>query len=655
MTATEFRVLGAIEAVVGGRPTEVGHARQRAVLAVLLAQANRVVTPDQVVDRVWGRARVPEDPRGTLRTYVSLLRRSLVTEPDVEFVHEPSGYKVVLDEQRVDLYRFHGLLAQARADGSDDRSAALLEEALRLWRGEPYTGLDTPWSNSVRQNLLLQRYSARLDLTDVQLRLGRHAELLAELTAEADEHSLDERIAAQLMLALYRCGRTADALARYQRIRGHLAAELGSDPGPQLRRLHMQILNADSALAAPPPGPVVVGPVIVGPVVAGSVVAGPSHPGRAVAVRQLPAAPRLFVGRQAEVAQLTRMLGEHGPGPHAGVRVAVIDGMPGIGKTALALRVAYQVADRFPDGQLFIDLRAYTEGAVPRSPADALGVLLRALGAASVASVASAGALTPDLDVLAAAYRDRLAGTRTLIVLDNVADESQVRPLLPGGGDSAVLVTSRRRLKALDDAVSVPLGTLPPAEATELLRQAARGAGEPAEDVQLRQGAELCAGLPLAVVIGGALLRGRGRAASLPWLIDRLSSRPGGDALAGFTDGDRRLSAVFGLSYRSLSEDARTLFRRLTALPRPEFDTDAVAALMRTDLGSASVLAEQLADHNLLTADAPGRFRIHRLLLAYAGTFDSPSDPQTPAVNRLSRDRQGTGSGMETQVCVQDL
>lgn len=618
VTATEFRVLGAIEAVVGGLPAEVGHARQRAVLAVLLAQANRVVTADQVVDRVWGRGRVPEDPRGALRTYVSLLRRSLAATPDVQFVREPSGYKIVLDEQRVDLYRFHALLTQARAGGADERTAASLEQALSLWRGEPYTGLDTPWSNAVRQNLLLQRYSARLDLTDVQLRLGRHAELLAELTAEADEHSLDERIAAQLMLALYRCGRTADALARYQRIREHLATDLGGDPGPQLRRLHRQILNADSTLAAPS---------------SGSAVVGPSHSDRAPAVRQLPAAPRLFVGRQAEAARLTHMLGEDGL--HGGVRIAVVDGMPGIGKTALALRVAHQVADRFPDGQLFVNLGAHTEGAIPRRPVEALGVLLRALGVASAETT-----LTPDLELLAAAYRDRLAGTRTLIVLDDVAEESQVRPLLPGDGRSAVLVTSRRRLKALDDAVSVPLGVLLPAEATALLRQAARGAGEPADDGEWRRAAELCGGLPLAAVIGAALLRGGGRAASLPRLIDRLTSRPVGDALAGFTDGDRRLSTVFDASYRSLPDEGRALFRRLATLPGPEFDTKAVAALMHTDLDAASTLAEHLADHNLLTADSPGRYRIHRLLHAHAGTLAAATScaaERTAAFDRMDR------------------
>ncbi|GAA2011457.1 hypothetical protein GCM10009839_01930 [Catenulispora yoronensis] len=260
MAMTEFRVLGAIETMVAGRAVQVGSARQRAVLAVLLAEANRVVTVDQVIDRVWGQGPVPENPRPTVSTYISLLRRALNTTSGVHIVRHPSGYKMVLDERCVDVHRFRELLTAARAQSSDSQAADLLQAGLDLWRGEPYTGMETPWSNAARQNLLLQRYSARLDLTDLYLRLGRHTALVGELTDQAEKNALDERIAGQLMLALYRCGRKADALARYQQTRSRLAAELGSDPGPSLRDLQARILSDDGDLAVAIPEPAAAGP-----------------------------------------------------------------------------------------------------------------------------------------------------------------------------------------------------------------------------------------------------------------------------------------------------------------------------------------------------------------------------------------------------------
>ena len=600
-----FRVLGVVEALVGERAVDIGHARQRAVLAVLLTEANRVVTHDQVIDRVWGQARTPDNPRGAVRTYVWLLRRALAAAHGVEIVRQSSGYKAVLDEQCVDLHRFRELIAQARAAGEDGRAAELLGQALALWRGEPFTGLDTPWSDALRQNLQLQRHSARLDLTDLQLRLGRHAALLGELTDEAEEHMLDERIAGQLMLSLYRCGRQADALACYRRIRERLAHELGSDPGPALHRLHQQILTADPALALPVPDP---------------------PPGRARAAptpRQLPAAPRLFTGRRHELDQLAKTLVKQ-TAPDAAVMIAAVDGMAGTGKTALALRAAHLLAEHFPDGQLFIDLHAYAEGLAPREPADALAVLLHGLGVAP-------SAIPPDLDARAAAYRDRLAGTRTLIVLDNAADEAQVRPLLPGAGGSAVLITSRRRLKALDDAVPLPLGVLPLGEAVALLRQVARVPGvpdEPGDDARWEQGAELCGRLPLALMIGGALLRSGGKAWTLTRLIDRLTPRRAGDELAGYTDDSRSLAAMFDLSYQALPERERRLFRRLGQLSGPEIDAYSAAALLQTGPATADVLIDRLADHNMLISSAPGRYRVHDLTRAYARTLAAKLDPE---------------------------
>jgi DNA-binding SARP family transcriptional activator len=334
--AAQFRVLGDIEVLVDGLVVDVGHARQRGVLAVLLVEANQVVPADQLLERVWGWGRAPANPAGAVRTYISLLRRTLADVANVAITRQASGYKMVIDAQTVDLHRFRSLLVEASATRDEERAAGLMQQALGLWRGEPAAGLDTPWISDTRQALALERQAARLDLTDLQLRRGRHAALLADLSAQTAEHPLDERVAGQLMLALYRSGRQADALDHYQRIRRRLAEDLGADPGPALRLLHQRILAVDPSLT------------IATPVV----IARPTVP------RQLPAQPPMFTGRTRELALLDAALDEE---PERGGRMAisVIGGMGGAGKSWLALRWAHRHLDRFPDGQLWADLRGF--------------------------------------------------------------------------------------------------------------------------------------------------------------------------------------------------------------------------------------------------------------------------------------------------------
>jgi DNA-binding SARP family transcriptional activator len=253
----EFKLLGDVEAWVGDRPVAIGHARQRAVFAVLLIEADRCVPVDNLVDRVWAGHRLPSDPVGAVRTYVSLLRRAFRRESgaahDLTIVRRPGGYHLAVDALNVDLHRFHTLLRQAREAGDDRVAAARLDAALHLWRGDPFVGLDTVWFTTVRVGLLEMRRLAQLDLVDAKLRLGEHVTLVAELSGRVAAHPLDERVVGQFMTALYRSGRQADAFAEYQRIRRRLVDAIGAGPGEQLRTLHQALLADEPAVTAQPP------------------------------------------------------------------------------------------------------------------------------------------------------------------------------------------------------------------------------------------------------------------------------------------------------------------------------------------------------------------------------------------------------------------
>lgn len=248
----EFGLLGEVEVRTEGQPVDVGHARQRCVLAVLLVETNRVVSAEQLVDRVWGE-RAPHRARETLYNYLSRLRHALSLLAGVDLAHHAGGYVLALDPGDVDVHRFRDLIAEARGTDNEDQALALFEQALGLWRGEPFAGLDTPWVNAQREALERERFAVELDCTDLRLRRGQHGWLLGDITIRAEAHPLDERVVAQLMLALYRCGRQAEALDHYQQLRIRLADELGIDPGPGLRRLYEQILTTDPDLITPVP------------------------------------------------------------------------------------------------------------------------------------------------------------------------------------------------------------------------------------------------------------------------------------------------------------------------------------------------------------------------------------------------------------------
>ncbi|WP_370949573.1 BTAD domain-containing putative transcriptional regulator [Amycolatopsis sp. cg5] len=580
----EFGVLGEIEVRAGGRPVDLGPARRRCVLAALLVDVNQAVRTDQLVDRVWG-DRPPAQARTTLSSYLTRLRQVL---GDTPLTRRSGGYVLTADPASVDLHHFRDLVARARATADDAKAAELLDEALGLWRGEAFAGLDTPWINAVRGNLDDERRAAERDRTDVQLRLGRHSALLPSLTAQAEAQPLDERLAGQLMLAQYRGGRRADALETYRRVRALLGDELGVDPSPPLQELHQRILAADQALT-------------------------PAETTLPVP-RQLPAAPSQFTGRARELRLL-----DDGTAP-----ITVIGGTGGMGKTWLALHWAHRNLDRFPDGQLYVNLSGFAPSGEPLAPETAVRGFLDALGVPPTSVPADSAAQ-------AGLYRSLVAGKRMLIVLDNARDTDQVTPLLPGTSDCTVLVTSRRQLGGLvtaHGAKPLPLKVLSEPEARELLELRLHTNESAALAELLRQ----CAGLPLALGIIAA------RAAANPdFPLSALAEelRDETAKMAAFDAGEAtvNLRAVFSWSSQHLEAPDARMFRLLSLHPGPDFSAAAAASLAGVRLDEARASLGTLTGAHLLTQPAPGRFALHDLLRAYSASL--PDDDRDDAALRL--------------------
>ncbi|XVU28236.1 AfsR/SARP family transcriptional regulator [Actinoplanes sp. CA-054009] len=605
MTA-EFGVLGVVEARVAGQPVGLGHARQRSVLAALLVEVGRPVTVDQLVDRVWGDD-PPQRAAGALYSYLSRLRGAIAAS-GVAIERRPGGYALTADPEAVDLHRFRRLVALARGAESDRSAAEQISKALELWRGEPFAGLDTPWLSATRELLLGERFAAELDHNDVLLRLGRHGELLPSLSAAVAVHPLDERLAEQFMLTLYRCGRQADADEQYRRIRHSLAEELGSDPGPGLRRLHERILAADPALTV------------------AAVAAAPAAAPRSVPA-ELPADVRAFTGRDGELAALDRTLAE---GDEPPLTVVLLSGTAGVGKSALAVRWAHRVREAFPDGQLYVNLRGY-DAEQPVAAGDALAGFLTALGVRG-------GEIPPGVDERAGRYRSELTGRRMLVLLDNASSVEQVRPLLPGTGSCLVLVTSRDALPgmvAIHGAERINLDLLPPADAVGLLR---RLIGDRVDREATVAGslAAACCRLPLALRIAAELAAARPDV-SLEELVGELSDHRMRLDLLDAGDPRAEVRAVFSWSYQNLPADAARLFRLLGLHPGETVHVEAVAALTGTAAGEARRLLGVLVRASLVQAARGGRYGMHDLLRAYAAELAAGHDPAEEREAALTR------------------
>ncbi|MBW4721339.1 AfsR/SARP family transcriptional regulator [Saccharothrix obliqua] len=582
----EFGLLGGVRAHRDGTPVDLGHRRQRGVLGVLLAEADRLVPVERLLDRVWGEP-APRRGRDTLYSYLARLRGVLAGLDGVRLERHSGGYRLALEERAVDLHRFHYLLTEVRATRDDGQAMALYEQALALYRGEPLPELDSPWAAELRAALERHRLAAELDHADTALRLGRHADLLPVLTSRTDRHPLDERLAGQLMLALYRNGRPADALSHYQQLRARLADELGTDPGPSLQRLHQQILAVDPDLAEP------------------------AEAARTREVpRQLPAVPGHFTGRAAELAELDTSFDAG-----ATVLVSAIGGVGGIGKTWLALAWAHRNLERFPDGQLFVDLHGFSPAGDPVEPAVALRGFLDALAV-------DPDRIPVDVDARAALYRSLVADKQVLVVLDNAATAEQVVPLLPGSPSCTVLVTGRHRLASLIDrhgARHLSLDVLSHNEARTLLTARLGADRVAAEPDAVEELIELCGGHPLALSIT-ARTAATHPAVPLAEVATELREL-GLEMLDHDTDPAASLPTVLSWSLRYLTDQQRTLFALLAIAPGPDTGLPAAASLAGVSQREARSALRTLTDASLIDHTLSGRYAMHDLVRAYAATL----------------------------------
>jgi DNA-binding SARP family transcriptional activator len=620
----QFGVLGPLQVMTktSDPPQAISAPRPRTVLAALLWRANQPVSVDELADLVWN-GTPPAGARDAVRALVMRLRRRLDQQAAARIVTRAPGYAIEVSSEELDATRFERLTRQAddaiRAGRWAD-AAPTAADALSLWRSTPLADVPSDllrdqWVPALEQ-LHLRALTCRIE---ADLHQGRHEQLIPELQELTGRHPLRENFHGQLMLVLARSGRRAEALAVYQQARRGLATELGVDPGPELRRLHERVLAGDASLTALPVA------AEEDQTEAAQMTVVQSAP----ALRQLPASARSFVGRQSEVSRLGDLVRQAlAPAGAAGtVIISAIDGMAGVGKTALAVHAAHQLAGQFPDGQLFIDMHGWTQGHEPRAAGEALEVFLRALGVPPEQ-------VPPGTDERAAMFRQRLAGTETMIVLDNAASEAQVRPLLPGSAGCLVLVTSRRRLRALDEAHLLSLDVLAHADAVELFRTVAGPERVPADDPALAEVIELCDRLPLAVRIAAALLRHRPA-----WPLEHLAGllRSHSTRISALSDRERNLSSIFDLSYRSLTEAEQLTFRSLGLVPGPDFDAYATATLTGDDPAVAGSLLEDLVDHNLVLQRIPGRYRLHDLIRLHAHVLADrdPAAARDAALDRL--------------------
>ncbi|WP_394620730.1 BTAD domain-containing putative transcriptional regulator [Lentzea sp. JNUCC 0626] len=554
-----FTVLGGVTARVDGHVTEFGPTRPGALLGVLLAGAGQVVSAEDLVERVLGAAPPPR-ARALMQTWLTRLRQML---PGL-IEREGAGYVVRVDPLEIDLHLFRHLVRAGRT-----------ADALALAQAEPLSTLDTPWAVQLRADFAAELLAARLAHVDARLEEGRHASLVPELQALAAERPLDERIAAQLIEALHGSGRAPEALRHFEVVRENLRTELGAEPSRHLTTLHRRLQTAS-------------------------------------APRQLPAAPKPFTGRATELAELDNVP----------TGVVVITGTGGVGKTSLAVHWAHRAAERFPDGQLYVNLHGFGPSGAAVSPGDAV---LRFLSALDVPRAQ----VPHDLAGQSALLRDALADKRVLMLLDNATDADQVEPLLPRTPHAHVVITSRTALKP-KHAKELPLGLLSPDDARALLTARIgldRARAEPdAVDTVVRR----CARLPLALAVAGA------RAATQPEfplaaLADELADL---DAFADDDDVTADLRSVFSHSCKALSPPALRLFGLFGLMPGSDISHAGAASLAGTAPAETGDLLAELARANLIDEPEPGRFTCHDLLRDYAAEL-APDSERDAALHRL--------------------
>ncbi|WP_410599838.1 AfsR/SARP family transcriptional regulator [Amycolatopsis sp. lyj-90] len=613
-----FSVLGPLEAEVDGVPVRLGGRREQRLLASLLINAGRLVPVSYLIGTMW-----PERPPKTAVRQVSnaiaRLRHDLGVARSA-VVTTGSAYRVVISSASLDSARFEADYRQGAellAAGLLSQAAAKLAEALALWRGPAFDGLEGDAIEQTARRLDEERLAACELLIGARLRLGETEAAAREAFDLAAWHPTRETLQVLTMLALYRAGRGADALRAFDRTRTALAEELGVDPSAELSALHQQILRTDAELVQD-------GALVrygVGGLRAGMDTGGRREDADAQKAlfprpAQLPADLPAFGGRAAELRTVLEIGQDESS---AGPRLIAIDGMPGVGKTALAVHAAHRLAPLFPDGQLFVNLEGFSPAGDPVDPATALEALLRSLGIQGSDIPAGTGQR-------AALFRSCLAGKRVLLVLDNAIGATQVGPLLPGSASCCVLITSRTRLADLDGAELLSLEPFSRADAVDLLGRIVgpsrlkRESPDAADRV-----ASLCGDLPLALAVTASRLRAR-----TSWTLDFVARqlRDERNRFGELTAGERDVAGAFRVSYLNLSEAERRVFRRLSHHPGAAFDLHSTAALAEVDLGEARRLAERLVDVNLLRQPSMDRYEMHDLLRSYGRELLLAEEPE---------------------------
>ncbi len=577
----EFRVLGPIEFWATGKRRELGSMKERLILAILLLAEGRPVPVETLIDRVWG-DEPPSEVRQSLHADIYRLRKLLKVKDDggeACISGKSQAYTLETDLGNIDLIKSRRLREQAKSiEKSGDKPAKveLLRQADGLWLGEPLMGLSGRWAEDSRTALDSEYRDMALDLVDTELSLGHHSEIIPYLIGLVGRYESDEWFVERLMRAYYRCGRQTEALRLYDSTCDLLRTEYDTEPMFELRELRKRIRAHDPSLSfrKPPPS------------------------GRPAVINTLPPVTAAFAGRAEEVQTLARAAG-----PLCGV--VAVEGMPGAGKTALALKVANEIAPRYPDAHLFLRLHAHDPGRPPETPLAALSTLLRGIGV-------EPGRIPQELAGRAEMWRNELRGRRALILLDDAADSEQITPLLPDNPDCHVIVTSRKSIDGIDGIRRFPLGLMPIEDAATLFIRIASPASPIPPDA-VAEVVHLCDRLPLGVQLAATRLR-NGQVSSIDALIQQM--RDTHSDTAGLRD--QALSAAFELSYRDLPLPQRRVFRSLGLSPVSELAAPVVAALADIPVGDAERCLRALVDHYLLEVITPGRYRLHDLLRQYA-------------------------------------
>jgi DNA-binding SARP family transcriptional activator/tetratricopeptide (TPR) repeat protein len=599
----EFRVLGPIELWSAGQQCDLGSHRAQCVLANLLLTPRTTIQAEVLIDRVWD-TRPPPKARETLSVYVTRLRSSLrqAGGDRVRLVGRARGYELDVDPEAVDLHRFRRLRRQAdalTANGDPGHAATLLRDADGLWRGQAFAGIRGDWMERMRDSIEEERRAAILMRVECELQLGRHSDLVGELRHLLAQYPLDETLVAHQMTALYLSGRPGDALSLYRDTRSRLIEDQGAEPGPVLSELHQRILRHDPDLAPKP---------------------GDRGPSRTSQAEMLPPETADFVGRSQELALLTHA-------QDAAPRVSIIEGMAGVGKTALAVQAARAVSVQYPDGVFYLNFHTHDSGAPALDGAEAVHRLLRMMTAPSTQ--------IPDaLGERAALLRAQLSRRRAVVILDDAARYDQIGPLLSAAGQCMILVTTRRRFPGLQGAQALTLDVLSLDDAVTLFLRTA-GQGRVSDEDEAATAVQLCGFLPLAIQLAAGRLA-QDYPPRLADLVGELSQSPARSGGAG--PASPEVMSAFELSYRSLEPEHQRFFRWLGLNPCPSVSLQGAAALGGTSLAEADKALTALLDHHLIAQASVGQFRFHDLIREYAAacaTREESRPEQRQAVGRL--------------------